>query len=230
MIISHKHKFIFIKTAKTAGTSIEIALSKFCGPDDIITPIVPEDEDIRQSLGYRGPQNYLLPLRKYGIKDLLKRIIRGEKKLAFYHHIAAEDVIAQIGQGMWDDYYTFCVERNPWDRMISLYYWNHKEEPRPSIHDFVRSEEPLVLKRRGYDCYVKDSNIVVDKVCRYETLAADLEEVRKRIGIPEPLVLPRAKSKYRKDKRSYREILGEDDRDFISRLFDDEIRLMDYQW
>ncbi|MEL6382956.1 MAG: chondroitin 4-O-sulfotransferase, partial [Cyanobacteria bacterium J06626_18] len=32
MIISHEYKFIFLKTRKTAGTSIEIALSKFCGP------------------------------------------------------------------------------------------------------------------------------------------------------------------------------------------------------
>lgn len=43
MIVCHEHKFIFIKTRKTAGTSAEIALSQHCGTRDIITPMAPED-------------------------------------------------------------------------------------------------------------------------------------------------------------------------------------------
>ncbi len=31
MIISHEHKFIFLKTKKTAGTSVELALTRLCG-------------------------------------------------------------------------------------------------------------------------------------------------------------------------------------------------------
>src|SRR5690554_5738319 len=46
MIVSHRHKFIFIKTKKTAGTSIELALRQICGPEDIISP-VREDRDVR---------------------------------------------------------------------------------------------------------------------------------------------------------------------------------------
>ena len=61
MILSHRYRFIFLKTGKTAGTSIEIALSEYCGAKDIITPIKPEDELTRRSLGFRGPQNYLDP-------------------------------------------------------------------------------------------------------------------------------------------------------------------------
>ncbi len=57
MIVSHKHQFVFLKTRKSAGTSAEIALSKHCGPDDIITPLSPEDEAMRRDLGYRGAQN-----------------------------------------------------------------------------------------------------------------------------------------------------------------------------
>src|SRR5437762_6689028 len=45
MIISHKHKFIFIKTVKTAGTSLEVFLSQHCGPDDVLTPFAPPSRD-----------------------------------------------------------------------------------------------------------------------------------------------------------------------------------------
>ena len=38
MIVSHEHKFIFLKTKKTAGTSIELALTKLCGPDRAACP------------------------------------------------------------------------------------------------------------------------------------------------------------------------------------------------
>ena len=41
MIVSHKHKFIFIKTMKTAGTSIEAFLASYCEGRDIVTFLVP---------------------------------------------------------------------------------------------------------------------------------------------------------------------------------------------
>jgi len=55
MIVSHEHKFIFLKTKKTAGTSIELALTELCGPEDVITPLTEIDE-ARRANG-RGPQN-----------------------------------------------------------------------------------------------------------------------------------------------------------------------------
>ena len=43
MIISYSRRFIFLKTRKTAGSSIQMALSEICGNDDII---VSDDRNI----------------------------------------------------------------------------------------------------------------------------------------------------------------------------------------
>ena len=53
MIISKRNKFVFVKGRKVASTSAEILLSKYCGVDDIITPITPFDELNRIKSGYR---------------------------------------------------------------------------------------------------------------------------------------------------------------------------------
>jgi hypothetical protein len=230
MIISHRYRFIFIKVNKTAGTSVEIALSKFCGEDDIITPVSPEDEIVRRSLGYRGPQNYLAPYKDYGWGDVLRFLLRGKKKKLFYNHIGAQEVKQLVSPEVWNSYYKFCIERNPWERVLSLYYWKYKTEPRPGMMTFLESDTPLQLKRRGFEGYTINGQIVVDRVCLFEKLVEELESVRLQLGIPEALTLPRTKASFRKDKRKYSEILTEVERMKIAQLFEDEIRLFGYNY
>lgn len=89
MIISHRHKFIFFKTRKTASTSLEIALTNICGEEDVITPFGKYSEEVRARLCTRSPQNYDVPLPNYGPIDYLKVLIQGKKR-AFYNHMTAE--------------------------------------------------------------------------------------------------------------------------------------------
>ena len=225
MIVSHEHRFIFLKTNKTAGTSIEIALSKYCGPKDIITPIMPEDEKIRSKLGYPGPQNFRLPNQSPMVEE------QGSKKgRVFFNHISAARARAYLGEKVWNDYFKFCVVRNPWDRVISGYYWQHRKAPRPSMKAFLKSRYLLLLKLWGYQLYTINGQLAVNRVGRYENLAEEMDNFGKRIGINEPLLLPRAKSGYRTDRRHYRDILDEEESVTIARLFQDEIRMFGYEF
>ena len=225
MIISHKHKFIFIKTVKTAGTSVEIALSKHCGPDDIITPISKEDEAKRKALGYRGAQNFDIPFTQYKKIDWLKTIY-DRRKRRFYNHIGAPEIMQHIDKDIWDSYYKFCFERNPWDKVVSWYFWRYKSTPRPSISDFVHSSEANII--RGFELYTHLSEIVVDRVFLFENINEAMEEIRQKIGIDEPLSLPFAKGGHRKDKRDYNEILSEQDKDKIAKVYAREIAHFNY--
>ncbi len=187
MIISHKHKFIFLKTKKTAGTSIEISLSRYCGEEDIITPLAPEDEELRAAFGV-GPQNYLN---------------KRTNSPKYFNHYKAKRVKKLIGSRIWNTYYKFSFDRNPWDKVISHYYFRTGK----SNLD-ISFDEFLQLKRyRGaynYPIYTINDRIAVDYLGKYENLEKDLTKICNEIGIPFDGWLPNAKGNYRKDLRHYR--------------------------
>jgi len=229
MIISHKHKFIFIKTKKTAGTSIEIALSKFCGAGDVITPITPVDEIIRTSLGYRGPQNYLAKWHEYGVTDWGRFILRGTRPQKFYAHLSAIEIRDKIGFTLWDNYFKFCFERNPWDKVISFYYWQYKSKPRPTLTEFIRSgEAELVSNDGGLNLYSIDGKIGVDKIYRYEEIEQEMTNIAKILDLGESISLPKAKAEFRQQPGCYKKHFSEQDKDDIYKMFHKEIEYFNY--
>lgn len=229
MIVSHTHRFIFLKTSKTAGTSVEIALSEFCGDRDVITPVLPEDEALRRSLGHRGPQNRDIPMKRWGATEYA-RLVTKRRRPRFYGHMTAREAMRALGRGVWDSYFKFCFERNPWDRVISKFHWHFRDGDKPEFAEFVRSRHIDHLVKKGHDVYTIDGAVVVDRVCRYEQLLDELERVRTTIGLPEPLSLPRAKGGERADRRHYREVFDDESRDIVARKFAFEIELMGYEF
>ena len=228
MIISHRYRFIFLKTGKTAGTSIEIALSEYCGAEDIITPIKPEDELIRRSLGFRGPRNYLEPDTPAGV-PATGQPGPGTLNRRFYNHIPAIQIKARVDESVWSGYYKFCFERHPCERVISHYFSHYPRERRPTLSEFIDSNAMQRLKRTGYDAYTIDDKVAVDKIGLYESLETDLEEFRVRVGLPQPLSLPHAKASFRTDHRHFRDILSPEERVKIARVFAQEIALFGYE-
>jgi len=228
MIVSHRHKFIFIKTAKTTGTSVEIALSKFCGPEDIITPISGKDETKRRELGYLGPQNLRIPLLRYSKSDLLHLMLK-RKRVQYYNHASAAFIKRHIPAEAWTSYYKFCFERNPWDKAVSWYYWASRNGPRPSVSEFIDSGKMNRVRARGFGLYTINAEVVVDKVYRYEEIESAMADIADRLMLGEVPTLPLAKTGYRKDTQHYSSLLNEADRQKISQLFAPEIALFGYE-
>jgi hypothetical protein len=224
MIVSHRHRFIFIKTRKTAGTSIELALSEHCGPDDVITRLMPHEDAMRTV----GPQKVEIPLRRYTPRDWAKTALRRRRR-KFSFHTPASEVARYVDPDVWGSYYRFTVERNPYDKAISLYWWwTSSDEQRPTFDEFLRDIPASRLSNWGM--YTIGDEVAVDQVCRYETLDADLAEVSNRIGVPIDLSTFRAKSHTREDRRPYREVITPDQRARIELLCARELDAFSYTW
>ena len=229
MILSHKYKFIFIKTAKTAGTSIEVFLSKLCGPQDIVTPIAPPVEG-HQPRNYEGFINPLPEIidRPAKIFGVLRRSLTTNRK--FYNHMPARELRQRVPAGIWNGYFKFCVERNPWDKVLSHYHMHAARAGGAfSLDEYLaRGRFPINYFRYTYRSGKK---VIVDRVLHYENLLAELGEVFARLNIPFDGTLGiTAKSDYRTDRRPYQEVFNDEQRRVVEKAFAKEIELHRYQF
>lgn len=199
MIISHKYRFIFVKTIKTAGTSIEAYLSPHCGEDDVLTPLVPPVE------GHR-PRN----------------------AGAFYNHFSAWGIRQAVPAQVWDGYFKFCVERNPWDKTVSDYCMvRHRSQGRITFDQYLARGRFC----SSWELYTDgdDRTMLVDRVLRYERLDDELGEVFEGLGVPwQGTLNVRAKSGYRTDGRPYRDWYDARQRERVAEAFAREIETFGY--
>ncbi len=97
--------------------------------------------------------------------------------------------------------------------------------------EFLEGPEIHLLTQRGIDAYTDSTGAVcVNRVGRYESLGADLEEIRQAVGLPESLDLPTAKAAHRTDRRHYSELIDSVSRRKIEFMFSRELSLWGYQF
>lgn len=227
MILSHKYRFIFIKTTKTAGTSMEIALSRCCGEQDIVTPIDLESEATFRAPHGNFPRNFSRPLvPATPFHRLVARLRTGKwPAVKFYNHISAAEIKTLVPAEVWKSYFKFCFVRNPWDRVISNYYWRLSKDSRLSLSRFLETSDLAFNQSR----YMIGDQVAVDFVGKYETLMQDFATVCQKLRLPIDGSLPRAKASFRTTNTDYAQLLSREQTEIVGQACQREIELFDYR-
>lgn len=226
MIISHSHKYIYIKSLKTGGTSVEAALSNHCSGSDIVTPL----GDYRCN------------------RDKKDRFIhQSMNAMDYQQHDSALTIRSKVPAEIWANYYKFSIARNPWDRAVSYFYWAKRQDPainprkrfyhylgfpsnklgrlRIMFSDFIKTDEWKI----NDSFYIIDDRLCVDFVIRYENLFGDFEEVCKELGLPST-ALPRLKAGFRQQRYHYSEYFDEESKAIVAKKHKNDIRFFGYEF
>jgi hypothetical protein len=245
MIYSKQNDFLFIKGAKVAGTSVEMALSTVCGPEDIITPITPADELERLRLGGRGAQNYSHEPegeRAY-LENLLsmgptKEARRVRPRRVYTNHMSLREFVERYASLPSER--IFCVERSPYAKIISggnmslnirgYKYGGGKME---SNLDALRQPVATGFERMRWlpniDGFRNADGKLNIRVLRFEALTDDFAQLMRDYGISPAPTLPHAKQGMNSNGIDPREIFTRTQLDKINEIFAEEFDTFGYQ-
>jgi hypothetical protein len=233
MIASYLHNFIFIKTRKTAGTTVEVALATCCGPDDIVTPLGPHDE-LARSNGAPVCRNFASDpaveetLHQAVLQKDRKAYAHARRNSIFYSHMPARAIRKKLAPEFWDRAQKITIERHPYEKAVSAAYFNYKEGDDGPFPDYLQT----FIEGGSYatfSFYAINGKSIIDEFLRQETLEPDLKRLAEKLHLELPPLLPRMKSSSRLDKRPAREILTDAQKETVYSFCRPEFELLGYE-
>jgi len=217
MLLSPKHRFLFVHIAKTGGTSVRAALAARRWADPWYWPMFLCSRFSHLS-GHRIGTKLPRHAKIVAAKELLPR-------------------------EYFDSLFKFAFVRNPWDLQVSSFHHIRRERPQylgghTDFGDFLRWK---LDPERPYQFHVDTSielqtdylidlhgTIVVDFIGRYERLEQDFATACERIGLRGIHLPHRRQAKDR--QRDYRRYYDDGTRELVARHFARDIELLGYSF
>lgn len=201
MIISHRHKFIFIKTRKVASSSLEKILDQYLGSEDISTGSLRDET----------------PSRNRGA--------------SIHPHVDCHWIRDNFPTE-WRSYFKFTVVRNPWDCLVSFYFFHRAIEPHKKLfsNDFnFFINNTRIDSWNDWPRYTENNLVMVDNVMRFEKLHLDLCNESK-IPYQNELLDTFVKAQFRPQTYHYRHYYNSDTQAMVQQVFGPMIDHFQYRF
>lgn len=238
MIISFKYKFIFIKTYKTAGSSIENYLYPYLNKKDILAPT----QDYN-GINCWGDFDVKKIKDHFSKESLIKKI---NYKMNYFAHMPiwlVKDRLMPLSEKLnydiFENFYKFGVIRNPFDTIVSHYYWVNSKNTKKNLKLISFDEILKELESNTFPQYgllnlnkLMDKNyneVLCNKIIKYENLNKELSIVFKKLGINFNGKLEIFKKKS-KNRQHYRNYFNKDSQKLITDIFWKDFEIFNYRY
>jgi len=203
VLVSHKYKFIYIKNVKVAGTSVESFFGKYC--------IDPEKD-------YNYNACISEHIDEFGILGSRGNNLNNKWK----NHINATKIKSLLGEKTFNEYLKFCVIRNPYDKMVSLYFFKRSKL---SFKEFVKQTQCNNLHIHSIN-----KKSVCNYFIRFEHIEEDIKTLCKKLKIYSYDIssLPQHKSGIRKGKKHWSEYYDDETKKIVYNKHKKEFELFGY--
>ena len=157
MLISFKHKFIFIHCRKAAGTSVDAYFARLLGKDDLLigswcaakrngasfnSRFLREILSLRgiKSLGLTVPER--LTKKRFGACGLVNAAYKNIYKNSFSQDPTfpkANELMDFVGPTVWNNCFKFTIVRNTYERVVSDWMWRKliKKADKVTFYEFL---------------------------------------------------------------------------------------------
>lgn len=217
MLVSHKHKFIYIKSIKTAGTSTEIFLEPYC-----VSNVLESHgrEMIQTNEGIIGTR----------MNQHLAEISE------FYNHMPPYKIKNSIGEETFNSYTKIINIRNPFDMMVSHYYFKPTFElysnGEMSFEDYLLKTNVVEdLSKKYRDLMYIGDEFIIDEIVRFENLEEDIFKLLDKLELPSP---KRELGEYKKNKRrpdkDWKKMYSTETKELVEKHFKFYMDLFDYSF
>ncbi len=223
MLISHKKRFIFIHIYKTAGTSV---MDEFLPYSRLIDRMAYDYKFSRKILGGIG---CLMGWHDDGMKQFT----------GFHKHAKAYEIKEKLGSEIFDSYYKFVFVRNPFDFIVSLYFYikqskNHRDHgvvDRMSFKEFLRwdiSNNPP--RQLDFVTDPHNNKRLVEYIGRFETLEKDIAAIQKRLHLRIGRKIKRKNPSVQRHSKDHKEYYDEDSRKLLEDYFQTDLDMFGYDF
>lgn len=207
MIVSHKHRFIFVAVPKTGTHSVRQALRAHMGPDDM--------EQARLFVEKQFPIAELAAL-KHG-------------------HLSFEQVRPFLGEETFGSYLKFAFVRNPFDRFVS--YCSFATSQQGTFdHDPKGVMRHILFKQPPHNHIIfwpqyrfltgADGELQTDFLGRVETMQTSYDAVAARLGVDSSPLDHANQSR----RGNYRDYYDQEMIDAVAQIYARDLELFGYDF